>query len=284
MKLFVYGAGGQTGGGIVEHLLAAGHEVVAGRRDPDRGEKKPGLSHIAVDSARPQQGLEVLERVDGAFLLSPAGYLDQYGLLAPWVNRAREKGLKKIVLMTAMGVEFAPPEAPFRKLELLLEGSGLDYTILRPNWFMQNFQTYWIGGILKDKTIFFPGGQARASFIDVRDIVASASVCLTSGRFKNRALALTGPAALTHDEVAATLSDVTGIKIKYADISPEEFKKGLLAGGVSPEYADVLVYIAGALRDGHAAAVTESVAEVTGKAPISFQRYAEDNRKAWLPG
>lgn len=53
-----------------------------------------------------------------------------------------------------MGVEHAPPEAPFRKLELELENSGLKYNIIRPNWFMQNFQTYWIGGILKIKDLF----------------------------------------------------------------------------------------------------------------------------------
>src|SRR6185295_5909585 len=103
-------------------------------------------------------GLDVLDKVDAAFFISPPGFTNQYDLLNPWLEKAKAKKLKKFVLMTAMGVEFAPPEAPFRKLEIAVENSGLNWNIVRPNWFMQNFQTFWISGILKDKKIYFPGG------------------------------------------------------------------------------------------------------------------------------
>ena len=281
MKIFVYGANGMVGHSLVENLLAAGHEVFAGTRNPDAGKKASGLTWTSADAVKPELGLEVLEKVDRAFFISPPGFTDQYKILGPWLEKAKSVKLGKFVLMTAMGVEHAPPEAPFRKLELAVESSGLNWNILRPNWFMQNFQTFWIGGILKDKKIYFPGGQAKASFIDARDIAASAAALLLKDDQKNKALNITGPAAVSHDEVAAILSSATGLSISYADITPEDFKAGLLSGGVPADYADFLVYIAGALKDGHASAVLATVKEITGKPPITFEQYAKDNAKAW---
>jgi uncharacterized protein YbjT (DUF2867 family) len=250
MKIFVYGAKGMVGHALVDQLLAAGHEVFAGTRKPEEGRKQSGLTWVAADATKPALGTEVLEKVDRAFFISPPGFTDQYSILNPWLEKAKSVKLGKFVLMTAMGVEHAPPEAPFRKLELALESSGLTWNILRPNWFMQNFQTFWIGGILKDKKIYFPGGQAKASFIDARDIAASAAALLLKDDQKNKALNITGPRAISHDEVAAILSGVTGAFDFLCDITPEDFKAGLLSGGVPEDYAGFLVYIAGALKEG----------------------------------
>ena len=181
-----------------------------------------------------------------------------------------------------MGVEYAPPEAPFRKLELALEASGLSYNIIRPNWFMQNFQTYWISGILKDKKIYFPGGDAKVSFISVKDIAATAVSLLLTDEFKNQAFTLTGREAITHSEVAAKLSNATGLVISYIDITSEDFKKSLLGAGLPEDYADFMVYIAGSLKEGNSSPILDSVKKITGNDPISFDEYALENKKAWL--
>lgn len=281
MKIFVYGAQGMVGHELVDRLLTAGHEVFAGSRTPQKGKKAPGLTWVPADAMNPALGTEVLEKVDRAFFISPPGFTDQFSVLNPWLENAKAVKLGKFVLMTAMGVEHAPPEAPFRRLELALESSGLDWNILRPNWFMQNFQTFWISGILKDKKIYFPGGQAKASFIDARDIAAAAAALLLKDDHKNKALNITGPRAVSHDEVAAILSGATGLAISYVDISPEDFKAGLLSAGVPEDYAGFLVYIAGALKDGHASAVLGTVKDITGKEATSFEQYAKDNAKVW---
>ncbi len=285
MKIFVNGASGKVSQNVIQELLEAGHEVFAGTRFPEKGEKKKGVTWVVSDAAAPEKGLEVLEQVDAAFFIAPPGFTNQYEILSPWIEKAKQVKLKKIVLMTAMGVEFAPDEAPFRKTEILLEKSGLNWNIIRPNWFMQNFNTFWIGGILSDKKIYFPAGNAKTSFIDSRDISSTAAKLLVSGdKFASQAFALTGTKSLTHDEVAEIISKQTGLKIEYVNVSPEDFKKGLLGGGVPEDYAGFLVMIAGALRDGHAEAITDSVQKITGKSPISFDKYAEDHKKAWLVG
>lgn len=282
MKVFVYGASGLTGRGVADELTKAGHQVVGGSRHPEKLPGGTNLRYVAVDATRPELGLDALNEVDAVTLLSPPGFTNQFEILSPWIARAKERGLKKVVLMTAMGVEFAPPEAPFRKLELFLEDSGLNFTIVRPNWFMQNFNTFWIAGILKDRKIYFPGGEAQASFIDARDISAVIARIVGGDGYKAQALNLTGGAAITHTDAARFISAATGLDIQYVDMAPEAFVSGLIAAGLSADYANFLGYIAGALREGHASAVLDSVQKVLGRAPISFETYARDHKQAWL--
>ncbi|AOP35378.1 nucleoside-diphosphate sugar epimerase [Leptospira tipperaryensis] len=282
MKIFVYAATGLVSGLVVDGLLAKGHEVYAAARNPESGKKAPNLHWVKADALQPNLGLEVLDQVDRAFFLSPTGFTDQFGVLNPWIEKAKSKKLQKIVLMTAIGVEHSPEDMPLRKLEITLKNSGIAYNIIRPNWFMQNFQTFWISGILKDKKIYFPAGDAKASFIDVRDIASSAVSLLLNDSSNGKEFMLTGKESITHDEAAQKLSKATGLNITFKDITSEEFKKNLLSAGVSEDYSNVLVYIAGLLKEGHVAAISNDVKEITGKDPISFDQYANDNKKVWL--
>lgn len=282
MKVFVYGGTGLVSSRLIELLLGKGHQVTAGSRNPSAQKKSQGLEWVQTDAFKPELGQNGLKGADAVFLFSPPGYTNQYDILQPWIDSAKKNGVKKVVLMTAMGVDSAPPEAPMRKLELYLESSGLKYAILRPNWFMQNFHTFWISGILKDRKIYFPGGDAKTSFIHSHDISASALAVLESDSFNNSAYNLTGKEALTHSEVAKILSSATGIGIEYADITPEAFKSGLLGAGLPEDYSDFLVMIAGALKAGYSSAVLDNVQKLTGKTPLSFEEYAKENKSKWL--
>lgn len=282
MNIFVYGGSGLVSGKLIDILLNGGHKVIAGSRSPEKQKQVKNLEWVKVEAYEPKAGLDALEKVDAAFLLSPPGYTDQYNILNPFIGKAKEANLKKIVLMTAMGVEHAPPEALFRKLELALMDSGINYVILRPNWFMQNFHTFWIEGILKDQNIYFPGGKAVASFIDSRDISACIAEALTNDKFKNQEFGLTGKEAISHETVANIMTEVLGQKISYVDVDPNDFLKSLIAAGLPEDYANFLIYIASALRDGHASAVLPSVKEITGREQISFKEYVLDHKNHWI--
>jgi uncharacterized protein YbjT (DUF2867 family) len=271
----IVGASGNVGIELSRLLSARGHRVLRATS------KAPGAGQVKLDLVT-RAGLDsALDGADRAYLLAPPGHVNQDELLIPVIDAARAKGLKKVVLMTAMNVN-ASDEIPLRKAELALTGSGLAWNVIRPNWFMQNFQTFWLHGINADGKIALPVGHAKGSFIDVRDIAAVAAQLLSNSDFDNREFDLTGPRALDHDEVAAILSRVAGRPITFADITPEAMLAGLLQAGVPKPYAEFLVTILGHFKAGHSARITDAVQRITGRAPRTFEQYAQDNRQAWL--
>jgi uncharacterized protein YbjT (DUF2867 family) len=207
--------------------------------------------------------------------------LDQYKLLSTLIREAKNKNLEKVVLMSVMGVNLIET-SPLRRAEVELENSGLNYNIIRPNWFMQNFNTFWIQGIIKSNKILLPAGDAKVSFIDARDISDVATKLLTSNIHNNKAFDLTGPESITHDTVANYISSITNKKVFYQNISSSEFKKDLLNAELPEHYADFLVTIMGFLREGFNSKVTDSVSNILGRSPISISKYVNDYKKYWL--
>ena len=274
-NILVVGASGTVGSELARLLAAQGESVVnVTSREPT------AANQVQVDLVSRTGLHEAFEGAGRAFLLSPPGHANQDELLAPLIDEARARGLKKVVLMSAMGAN-ADDNAPMRKAEKRLEASGLPYNIIRPNWFMQNFNTFWIQGILQQGKIFLPVGTAKGSFIDARDIAAVAAKLLTSDAFANRDFDLTGPAALDHDTVGAILSRETGRTITFQDIPPAAMLDGLLTAGIPRPYAEFLIVILGFFKAGYAERTTDAVAQILGRAPGAFEQYAKDYRAAW---
>jgi uncharacterized protein YbjT (DUF2867 family) len=178
------------------------------------------------------------------------------------------------VLQTAIGVD-ADDNIPLRQVELLLQGSGVPFVILRPNWFADNFATYW-GHDVANGTIEVPAGEGSTSFIDARDIAESAAGALTSNAFDGQAFNLTGPEALSYSEAAVILSKAYGKTIGYRSISDDAFITKLTPV-VGEGYAQLLSAIFHPVREGWTAAVTDSVERLSGHAPRSLEQWAREN-------
>jgi len=271
----VVGAHGTVGSELSRLLAARGHRVLRATRKP------ASAGDVQLDLVTRDGLAHALDGVDRAFLLVPPGHVNPDELLVPLIDAARAKRLNKVVLMTAMGAD-ASDDLPLRKAELALIASDLTWNVIRPNWFMQNFQTFWLHGIQTKNKILLPVGDAKGSFIDARDIAATAAQLLSHGDADRQAFDLTGPRALDHDEVAAILSRVAGRTITFEDITPDAMRAGLLQGGVPAPYAEFLVTILGFFRAGHAQRTTDAVQRITGRAPRSIEQYAQDNRQAWV--
>lgn len=276
--ILVVGASGTVGSEIVRQLKAEGYAVRATTSKPVK-ENTSELVHVNMTNG---EGIKsAFENVDKAFLLSPPGYADQYSMLSPLIQEAKRRALKKVVLMTAMGAN-ANAEAPFRRAEIELENSGLNYNIIRPNWFMQNFNTFWAQGIREQKKILLPAGQAKVSFIDARDISTVAAKLLTSDEFNNKDFDLTGPQAVDHDFVAKEISKATNQTITYQETTPAEFGKFLTSVGLPADYVNFMVMIMGFLREGYSANVTDNVKKITGREAITVEQYTQDYKKSWI--
>lgn len=269
----IIGASGTVGTEIATQLAHKGHTLRKATHRPSPQADQVQLNLVSgegIDAA--------LAGADAAFLMAPPGHTAQDKLLKPLIAAAQKHQLKKVVLMTAMGAD-AVEASPMRQAEIALENSGLTYAIIRPNWFMQNFNTYWLHGILEAGVIALPTGDAAGSFIDARDIGAVAATLLDSSdddTLLNQGYNLTGAEALTHDEVAAILTRVTGKAIRYEDTAPEKVKTNLIAAGLPEDYAKFMLMILDAFKQGYSAAITPAVKAITGKVPIVFETYAKD--------
>ncbi len=273
----IVGASGTVGSEIVKLLKAAGQEF---RSTTSRNVLATDTDKVQVNLANGAGIKEAFEGVDKAFFLSPPGFADQHATLSPLIQEAKRRGLKKVVLMTAFGAN-AVETSPFRRAEIELEKSGLTFNIVRPNWFYQNFNTFWQQGIKEGNKIQLPAGNAKTSFIDARDVSAVIAKLLLTDKFDNQALDITGPEAVTHAEVAETLTKVVGKKITYENLEPQILKKGLVGAGLPEDYVNFMLLIFGFLSEGYNSAVNSNVKAILGREPIGLRQYAEAHQGAW---
>lgn len=270
-KVLVLGATGNVGAPLVTQLVAAGVPVKAASR---RATSVAGAEAVRFDFGDPSTFDAALSGVSRVYVLAPSGSLNTRETLTPIIERAVGRGVG-VVLQSVLGVD-ADDDIPYRQVELSLERSGAPFVILRPNWFADNFHTYWRAGI-QQGVIAVPAAEGKSSFIDVRDIAASAAAALTSARFDGRAFNLTGPAALGYAEAAALLSRASGRPIRYTPVDDDTFVGILTGAGVPADYARFLATIFYPVREGWTAVVTDDVATLTGKAPRSLEQYAHDH-------
>lgn len=273
-RLLVLGATGHVGAPLVAQLVREGHTVRAASR---QATPVAGAESVRFDYGQPSTFGAALEGVDRVFVLAPGGTVDPRTVLTPFLTAAQEQRVG-IVLQTVFGVD-ADDSIPYRQLELSLERSGAPFVVLRPNWFADNFHTAWREGI-RHGVIAVPAGDGRTSFIDVRDVAASAAAALATDRFDGQAFNLTGPAGLTYGDAAAILARVTGQSIAYTPIDDEAFVAMLTGAGVPSDYARFLASIFEPVRQGWTATTTDAVQTLTGRVPRSLEQYAADFKSA----
>jgi uncharacterized protein YbjT (DUF2867 family) len=277
-KILVLGSTGTVGSNLVEELARKGERVKAATRMPKQSANEK-IEFVKLDLTEPGGMKGAFDDVDRLFVMSPPGYAAADRLLAPLLDFALNK-VKRVVTMTASGVE-ASDEIPLRKVERIVERSGVPWTHLRPTWFMQNFASVWLPGIQANGSIMVPAADAKTAFIDARDVAASAANVLTRDGFTGKAFTLTGGEAFSYKQAAEILTRECGRRIGYVPLDDVSFRTALLTAGMPEDYAKTMVGLFQSVRAGHAARITGDVKALTGEAPRTLVDYARGAKAAF---
>jgi uncharacterized protein YbjT (DUF2867 family) len=282
--ILITGASGTNGREILKQLAAIRVPVRAMVRDVSKSADLKGLASevVAGDFAQPETLDAALAGVDKALMLPPISP-DMVELQRNFIEAAKRSGTQLVVKFSALG---ADPNSPMRlgrwhgEGEKMLEESGIPYVLLRPNGFMQNFLAF--AQLIANQGIFTqPGGDACISHVDVRDIAAVIVKTLTEPGHAGKTYTITGPEALSFNQVADIFSNVLGKPVNYIDLSPEDFKQGFLNWGQPEWLADTFNEMFALYRTGWGAEITDVVETVAHKPAISFSQFVQDHTQAF---
>lgn len=276
MKVLVTGATGTTGTAVVSELTDDEEcEVLAAVRDPSTYDAPVGP--VRFDFTDPAT-YGAFDGVDSVYLVRPPQLGNVERDLFPAVDAMERAGVERVVLLSVLGAE-KNPLLPHRRLEKRLERSSLSWTFLRAAYFAQNLETTHREEVRRGE-LFVPAGDGRVGVVDARDVAAVAALALRGGH-AGRAYDLTGPAALTFDEMAATLDAHLEHPVEYAAPGLVRFLGRSLRAGTPPVQALVMAGLYTVTRIGRSARVTGTVEAVLGRPPRSFGEYVVDRRTVW---
>ena len=267
----VLGATGKTGSRVAARLEA--HNVPVRRAAPSGAD-------VAFDWEVAGTYDAALENIDGVYLLGPLLRTDFASQVSTFLDRAEAAGTSHITYLSINDIQAYPAATAQRRVELDLESrTRLTHTILRPAWFMQNFDTF-----LRpvDGQITVPTGDGTEAFVDVDDIAAvAAATLLDPGAPRGAYYTITGPEALTVAQAAEILSAATHQEIRHYDIDPAAWVIGLTEAGIPPDYVEAMRKLGETIAAGRGAQPTNVVTLVTGAPAQSFADFAKETAAAW---
>lgn len=265
--ILVLGATGTTGRRVTKALRQAGHRV------------RPASRHreTRFDWSAPETWEPAVSGITALYLMAPDGV----PVDPAFVALAVESGARRAVLLSSGGVEEMGDQRLLAAEETVRQ-AGVDWTILRPSWFDQNFDEGFFCASVLAGEVLVPVGDLRQAFIDAGDIAAVAATALTSPGHAGRTYELRGPQALTFAEAVEVISRVSGRPVRFSGTA-EAYLQAQVANGRPEEAALSEVQAFTALRARGDDEPNDVVRRVTGRQPTTFEAYATHAaaRGAW---
>jgi uncharacterized protein YbjT (DUF2867 family) len=252
------------------------------RSSEDATKSPEKVEAVIADFADTPSLVRGLGGVDTVYLVcSPVRELVQ--LEGNMVDACGEAGVRRVVLNSALGAEDYPKSFPswHRKVEDKLKASGLEYTILRPNSFLHNVLMYHAPSIRAQGAFYAAMGEARISFIDVRDIAVVAAQALTSSKHAGKIYELNGPEALTYGELAEEIARASGRLVRYIDIPVEQQRQAMLDQGMPEWQVTALLDLQAYYTGGQGGAVDDVLANLLGRTPITMDEFVVEFRESF---
>lgn len=281
--ILVLGASGSVSLEAARQLAKKEFEVFVGTKNLTKAVLMniPGVKFRHFDYTDPLTYDAVFEGIESVLLVSPPVSMKLHSLVEAVIDQAINMNVQQIVNVSMLGI--GDDKHPMRIIERRIEDSGLMYSILRPNCYMQNFNTYFKNSILSEDKIKAPVGNTKTSFIDIRDVAEIAVKLITNHFQENKTFILTGDQAITMKEAARIISSSLNRDIKYEIINENDYSDYLADSGINNSVAEQFFCLCQFINQGWNSVVTGDVEFLLGRKPISFETYAYDFRGEWMP-
>jgi len=281
-KILVIGATGTIGKTVCELLKAEKANFTALVRNEEKAQNfvSKGINTVIGDLSDVNSLRKAMEGVDKLFLLSVTSP-DLPKLQANAAIIAKEKGIKHIVKISVRG---ASVEANFNigrfhgQTEKEIQKLGIPYTFLQPHSFMQNL-FFDRQNIVDQNAIYSTMGNGKIPMIDTRDIAAFAVKALMNSGHENKSYILTGPEAISYQDIAEELSRALNRNIKYISQTPEEGYKTMMSSGMPEWLVDDMTGLNKIYGANQAAEVSPAVQQILGRKPIQLKEFIKDYKK-----
>ena len=273
-SVLVTGATGNTGSRVAARLSGLGHAVTRASRRP--AGTAAGAREVRFDWYDAETYGPALRGVDRTYLVPPIGDPEPAAVMLPFLEQALAAGVRRVVLLSSSAIPVGGPGVG-RVHEVLADGLFGEWAVLRPSWFMQNFtgRHPHAESIRKEGAVSSATGSGRVGFVDADDIAEVAVRALTDVESPDTDLVITGPQALSYDEVAAVMAEVTGRPVAHRQLTYEQMRDRLAAEGLPEEFAAMLAGMDRAIADGAENRVTGTVERMTGRPARTFRAHAE---------
>jgi uncharacterized protein YbjT (DUF2867 family) len=268
----ILGGSGRTGSLVATYLTDHGVQARTASRHG---------SDVFFDWDDPTTYARALAQTDRVYLVAPVMRVQYAGQVATFLDQAEAAGVRHVTLLSTYNGDRAPREVDIAAVETdLASRQEFTHSVLRPAWVMQNFIDEHLPII--NGTLTVPSGGGAEAFVDAVDIAAvAAETLLQPEAHADAEYALTGPEAITFDDIAATITTVSGQPLIYQDIDQQTWIDAAIAAGVPAEYAPMLRWLTGAIIAGEGSTPTADVETVVRRPPTSFNAFAERHATAW---
>lgn len=265
-NILVIGGTGKTGRKVVEGLKKHNQNVRLGTRS----------NNPPFDWNNPATWSDALAGMDKVYiayypdLAVPGAYEAIRGL----TEQAKKAGIKKAVLLSGKG------EKEAERCEQLVANCGLDYTLVRTSWFSQNFSESFLLDPIVAGHVALPMPHAKIPFVDTGDIADVVVEVLLDDAHNGKTYEITGPRALTFEEVVKEIAAGTGRAIEYQAVSLEAYSAMMASAGLSPDYIWLFDYLfREVLGNEENQAISTDVEKVLGRKATDFKEYVQNTAR-----
>lgn len=277
--ILLTGATGKIGGETAKQLLKKGASLRALVRDEAKAAdlKTAGVELVVGDIADADTVTQALTGAEKAFLLLPNGETQEANE-KQFTDLAVAAGVKHLVKMSSMEA-VADAETPIPQAHWAAEehirASGLDWTMVKPNFFMQNLLAS-AGSIKEQRKFFLPMGDGTTGMADARDIGAVCAEVLTGAGHAGQSYEITGPEVLSFHDVADRFSEVLGEKVQYIPLPMEQFREKM-TGILVPWHLNAVCELFREIAEIGLDHTTDTFKQLIGRDPISVKQFVQDH-------